>query len=152
MGADIDEGDLHLFVMQRVEIEQLESRLKEVRANHRVLSEKLHIDIQAANLRSIPHTELGRFTPIAKLYVNLAKPVIGSEGDLENEDARAKLEEWSKQQVHPGGGTLFEDIFGWVVKPARLKSVVKDRLEENLDPPPGVEIGYVKDIQYTKPR
>lgn len=152
MVADINEEDLHLFVMQRTEIDQLESRLKEVNRDHRTLEQKLFDDIHGANLKSFPHTDLGRFTPQAKLYVGLAKPEIADDGDVVNEDARQKLEEWAKAQIDAAGHSLFEDLFGWQVKSARLKSVVKERLDENLDPPPGVTHGFVKAIQWTKPR
>ena len=152
MVADINEEDLHLFVMQRTEIEQLEARLKEVKRDHTVLEEKLYDDIQGANLKSFPHTDLGRFTPQAKLYVGLASPEISESGDVVNEDARQRLEEWAKAQIDAAGHSLFEDLFGWQVKSQRLKSVVKERLEENLDPPPGVRHGFVKAIHYTKPK
>jgi hypothetical protein len=152
MSADIDEADLQFFVMQRREIDELEARLKEVKEQNKALAVQLHDRIHEANLRSYPHTELGRFTPIAKLYVNLAKPRLDEEGNIVNEDARQQLEAWAKAQVDPAGHSLFDDLFYWAVQSSRLKAVVKDRLEENLDPPPGVETGYVKDIQYTKPK
>jgi hypothetical protein len=150
--ADISEEDLHLFVMQRREIEQLEDRLKQVKADHRALSSSLHDQIQQQNLKSVPHTELGRFTPIAKLYVHLARPAIDDEGETENENARQELENWSKDQIDPAGHSLFDELFYWAIRNARLKQLVKDRLGENLDPPPGIDHGYIKDIQWTKPK
>lgn len=145
----IDEGFLELFVMQRTEIDQLEARLKEVKGQHSLIEEQLFDQIQALNLKSYPHDTLGRFAPRAQLYVNLAKPTLNDEGELVNEDAQAKLEEWSKGEKDPAGNPLFNDLFGWVIKSSRLKTVVKDRIAENLDPPPGVEHGFLKRITYT---
>lgn len=148
----LTEEDLHLFVMQRTEIDELEARLKEVKAQNKILAETLFDQIHAMNLRSYPHTVLGRFTPTARLYVNLAKPRLNEQGEVEHEDARLEVEEWSKKELDPAGHPLFDDLFYWAIKSPRLKAVVKQRIEDNVDPPPGVEIGYQKDITFTPPK
>jgi hypothetical protein len=145
------ERDLSEFVDSELAVEKLEEELKASKKRNTALRIKIHDALQAANIRSINRDDLGRFVPTARLYTNLAKPEVGEGGEVENEDARAMLEAWSKNELDAAGHPLFDELFYFAIKSMRLRALVKERLEEGMDPPPGVEYGYQPNISWTRP-
>lgn len=145
------ERDLSEFVDSELTVEKLEEELKSAKKKNTTLRIRIHDALQAANVRSINRADLGRFVPTARLYTNLIKPELGEGGEVENEDARALLEAWSKTELDAAGNPLFDELFYFALKSMRLRALVKERLEEGMDPPPGVEYGYQPNIQWTRP-
>lgn len=139
------------FVSSQLLVEELEEGLKQAKRQNTNLRQQIHEAMTEANIRSINLDDLGRFNPTARLYTNLEKVTPSMDGEEVTETGMEKLEAWAKEQKDAAGHSLFDDLFYWAVKSARLRSLVKERIDEGEDPPPGVEYGYIKDIRWTRP-
>ena len=140
------------YVAARKLVEGGESNLKGWKGRLLTATLQLYEAITQSNQRSYQHVSLGGFAPIIVPHASIKSPSMSDEGEVVDEHAREELEAWAKEQVDATGRTLFEDLFGWAVKSVRLKSLVRERLAEGLDPPPGTAYFAEQSIRWTRPK
>jgi hypothetical protein len=147
------ETKLKRFVDNAIELDRLKPLYKAADALDEQLRAEINHDMHNMKLTGFKH-ELGSFSATFKgPYASIPKIKVNEEGDEEvDEESRARLEQWSREQIDDAGHALFDVLFYNAVRTPRLSALVKEAIENGTEIPPGVQYRTIDTVQWRRPQ